>query len=401
VIQQAAIAFLALSFALQVIALALALRLAFSRRTLRQLPAWWAWALTAAGLIVMLVRWGLTLPKAFSEAHIADSLVTIFTSTFLTVSVIALFRRLTSAEATSRRRCEELTAVQRVGAASTSTLTLDQVLRQIYEQVRQLIPLNAFCLALYDKVTDDLRMELIVEEGQGQPPFTIKATDSTGLTARVIRSRQPLRINDLEAHKELHVTIPQQASQATIHSWLGLPLMVQDHVVGALSVQSYQANAFTAEHERLLATIAAQAAIAIENARLSQDLRAVRECYRTLIENSKDAILIETEDDEILDANPQACQLLGYGLDELLRLRVPDLQAPEVRGQAGSVVKSELARSGRVFESLHLHHDGRRIPVEISITRIGRANKGLAFVILRDMTERKRAEEILRQTTAG
>jgi PAS domain S-box-containing protein len=314
---------------------------------------------------------------------------------------MALFRRLTSAEATSRRRFEELTAVQRVGAASTSTLTLDQVLRQIYEQVRQLIPLDAFCLALYDRVTDDLRMELIVEEDRGQPPFTVKATDSAGLTARVVRSRQPLRINDLEAQRELRVPIPQQTSQAAIHSWLGLPLMVQDRVVGALSIQSYRANAFTAEHERLLATIAAQAAIAIENARLSQDLRVVRECYRTLIENSQDAILIETEDDEILDANPQACKLLGYSLGELLGLRVPDLQAPEVRGQMGHVVKSELAHSDQVFESLHLHSDGRRIPVEISVTRIARGSKGLAFVILRDMTGRKCAKDTPRQTTAG
>ncbi|HQI83456.1 MAG TPA: PAS domain S-box protein [Anaerolineae bacterium] len=102
------------------------------------------------------------------------------------------------------------------------------------------------------------------------------------------------------------------------------------------------------------------------------------------------------QDDRILDANPRGCQLLGYTRDELLTMRITDLQAPEVRGQTGSVIRTELARSqGTPFEALDLHRDGTRIPVEVTTSPL---TGGLVPAIVRDISERKRAEEALRES---
>lgn len=396
---------LILSLVLQATVIALAVRSAMLKRDLQRLPVRWAWALAAVGLILLGVHRALILlngrggtQPGISYELLLDGLILLGTSACLTIAVLSLFQSLNQAKAASQRQREALAAVYQVGLAAASTLGLEQVLQQVYEQVSRLMHLDAFCLALYDPVTDDLRMEMIIEDGRRRPKFTIKASDGNGLTAWVVRSRQILRISDLEAERERFPTISWPTSPVTIHSWLGLPLMVQDRVVGVLSVQSRRANAFTTDHEQLLTTIAAEAAIAIENARLHQDLEASQERYRILIESAKDAILIGSEEDDILEVNMQACKLLGYSRQELLNMKVPDLQAPEVRGRLGDVIKSELARSDQVFETLVLHRNGTRIPVEVSIARIGSNGKRPALAIIRDITERKRAEAALRES---
>src|SRR3972149_2864230 len=78
-------------------------------------------------------------------------------------------------------------------------------------------------------------------------------------------------------------------------------------------------------------------------------------------------------------------------------MHVADLQVPEMR-QPGNVLKNELARHGSaIFEALNLHRDGRSIPVEISIGRIELPSGDLYVSVLRDITERRQAEENLRQ----
>jgi PAS domain S-box-containing protein len=123
-------------------------------------------------------------------------------------------------------------------------------------------------------------------------------------------------------------------------------------------------------------------------------LRESEQLYRALFEQANDAIFLETEDDDIIDANHQASVLTGYTRAELLTMKVPELQAPEVRGQPGHVIKDELRRyEGSIFESVDMKKDGTRVPVEISNIRL--INKGQVVVlsVVRDVTERRRAEE--------
>ncbi|HET9912696.1 MAG TPA: PAS domain S-box protein [Anaerolineales bacterium] len=120
-------------------------------------------------------------------------------------------------------------------------------------------------------------------------------------------------------------------------------------------------------------------------------LRESEERYHTLFAHAPDAIFLENEDDEILDANPAACALLGYSREELLAMHVSDLQAPELRGQLRNAIKSELSSHGSIpFESVDLRRDGTRVAVEITTSRMG--DSGLALSIVRDITERKKAE---------
>ena len=130
----------------------------------------------------------------------------------------------------------------------------------------------------------------------------------------------------------------------------------------------------------------------IERMRTEKALRESEERYRTLFEQVPDAIFLEDLKDNIIDGNPGTCRLTGFTRAELLNMRVADLQAPEVRGKNGNVVKSELEKyHGEPFEGLYLQKSGTHIPVEIKTVPL--THEGWALSIVRDISERKRAEE--------
>jgi PAS domain S-box-containing protein len=97
--------------------------------------------------------------------------------------------------------------------------------------------------------------------------------------------------------------------------------------------------------------------------------------------------------------NRRACEQLGYTEQELLRLSVPDIDAvfdlPRFHRLA-----EELARSGRVppFESVLRRKDGSTFPVELNVTLMEFSGRPYLFGVGRDITERKRVEETLRDS---
>lgn len=120
-------------------------------------------------------------------------------------------------------------------------------------------------------------------------------------------------------------------------------------------------------------------------------LRESEERYRILFEQSPDAIFLDNLKDETVDANPAACKLMGYSRDELLKMTVADLQAPEVRGNIGEIVSSEMEQHGGIaFEGMNIKKDGSLIPVEIRTVPLTKGD--LCLSIVRDITARKQAE---------
>ena len=73
-----------------------------------------------------------------------------------------------------------------------------------------------------------------------------------------------------------------------------------------------------------------------ERKRAELAIRESEQRFRTLFEKANDAIFLENERDEIVEVNERACALLGYSRQELLTMKVSDLQAPEIRGQVGT-----------------------------------------------------------------
>ncbi len=130
-----------------------------------------------------------------------------------------------------------------------------------------------------------------------------------------------------------------------------------------------------------------------------EDLKDSEEKFRIFFEKANDAILIFNSKDEIIDSNETATRIFGYTKEEFLSLKLPDIQAPEVRGIPGTVIKSEFElHKDRIFESIDIDKYGNKIPVEVSTSKIRLKGEDLAVGVIRDIRERKVFEEKIKES---
>jgi GAF domain-containing protein/signal transduction histidine kinase len=168
------------------------------------------------------------------------------------------------------RRIAELGTLTIIGRIISSVMELGELVDKIYQQVSLVMDTTNFYIALCDEEKNEVTFEIEVERGKRRPKR--KRESGIGLTGYVIRTRQPVLIkgNALQFLKEIEV----EPSDELPRSWLGVPMIAAERVVGVLAVQSYEEEGvYDEEHRDLLFTIANQAAIAIENARLFEEAR--------------------------------------------------------------------------------------------------------------------------------
>ncbi|MBI5712188.1 MAG: GAF domain-containing protein [Chloroflexi bacterium] len=197
-----------------------------------------------------------------------------------------------------QQRAEEMYLLYQMGIALTGKQDLYHALRAMVKELKRLMITDAFHVALYNPQTDMLTYPLFlnVEEDLQIPPR--KLSDNPGLSGEVIATRQTLYIPDItnpETQRAHHIVILVDVG---MRSYIGIPLLLEDRVIGIMSVQARLPQAYTQEQIRLLETLAAQVVITIEKSRLleqvqqelaerqqaEESLRASQERYRLISE---------------------------------------------------------------------------------------------------------------------
>jgi PAS domain S-box-containing protein len=154
------------------------------------------------------------------------------------------------------------------------------------------------------------------------------------------------------------------------------------------------ASTLTVGGERRILAVTRDATerVRAEQARAQSELM-----YRTVFESANDAVFVEAVDGRILDVNRHGCELLGYAKSELVRRQVADLVPAESRVWLQRVTDAVLRDGTLRAEAVRVHKDGRRIPVEMSAAAMRLDGQTVVLSIVRDITERKRAEQALRE----
>jgi PAS domain S-box-containing protein len=141
--------------------------------------------------------------------------------------------------------------------------------------------------------------------------------------------------------------------------------------------------------------------LAVGNRRLQAaqlQARQDEERFRTLFESAGDAVLILSAEGRILDVNRAGYERLGYAKGELLGTSVAQLDPPDCAALVPGRL-AQLQREGQVVhQSAHRRKDGTVMPVEVNATRITYRGTEAVLSIVRDITDRKRAEEALRRS---
>jgi PAS domain S-box-containing protein len=118
--------------------------------------------------------------------------------------------------------------------------------------------------------------------------------------------------------------------------------------------------------------------------------------YKTLFEQVNAAAFLTTFEGQILEANQKSCELFGYEWNEILRLSLKDILPRETDWDQ---FKEEIAAKGGLkVETESITKDGSYIPAEISISLFMMSGKPVMFVLVWDITERKKAENKLRES---
>ena len=175
-----------------------------------------------------------------------------------------LLKNLLELHQASKKQADFLEFLNHVGQRFAANLSLQDLFRSIYTEVRHIMTADVFFVALYDEVKEEVELRYIYENGEELAPVKFQLNE--GPTSRVIKSRLPLMyVTD--------GTLPAGATRFgsprnSTRSIMTVPIILQNRVLGALSVQAYAPNAHTDADLQMLNTLANQASIALENAKL-------------------------------------------------------------------------------------------------------------------------------------
>lgn len=177
----------------------------------------------------------------------------------------------------SQARAEEQAILNEMGQALASCQDVDSVLDEAYRGVSRLMDATNFYVMFCDADAEEVTLTMTAVDGEVEKPRTTQPVGELGLTEYLIATRQPLLIPDRvrERVAELGLpSVPLSTGRFSV-SWLGVPMMIRDRVLGTMVVLSYTTpRAYDAHSQDLLSAAANQTAIALENIRLLESTQA-------------------------------------------------------------------------------------------------------------------------------
>lgn len=174
----------------------------------------------------------------------------------------------------AQMHAEELRVLDRIGRTVISNLDFEQMLQSLYEQCMTVLEVDVFYVAIYDEKTHLIHHPLFIDERKplSMPPRDIRT--NPGLSGYVIENKKTLYIpNTSLPEATAQYNIIHTGSTRTL-SYVGVPMIVRDHVVGVLSMQTYSPNSYQPTLIYLLEIIADRVAAAVEHSRLFAEIQA-------------------------------------------------------------------------------------------------------------------------------
>lgn len=170
------------------------------------------------------------------------------------------------------RKINELALLNEMGRALSAALDFDSLLETVHQQVGRIYDASHFSITTYNSENDTWKVVYDCRDGVRLPVVALQR--GADLISYVARHRLPMLLGnrrELSAFVQLHPVHPPHQS---VRSWMGVPLIAADRVVGVMTIASTtQEDHYSEQDLVIFTTIAAQTAVAMENARLYEQLR--------------------------------------------------------------------------------------------------------------------------------
>ena len=323
--------------------------------------------------------------------------------------------KLLASEEKARRLAAESTAVAEIGRIMSSTLNVEEIYQRFAEAMRKIISFDRIVVSLNnlrDKTSTIAYVSGIDIEGRRVGdviPFSRPAND-------YLFQKRPSRLIRMEKEDQLFdgFTPARDNFQSGIRSLLSIPLILEDHAIGSLYIQSVNSDAYTDEDLRFAERVGSQISGAIANAQLYTELKRTetelrREIsFRTaMMERLAEGLCVcheiaEPPYTEFTVWNDHMTEITGYTVEEINRLGWYQTVYPDPEVQSRVVKRMARMRQGddllnEEWEITRADGEKRMLCVSTSVVHTSEGDAHV-LALMQDVTGRKRAEENLRKS---
>ncbi len=275
---------------------------------------------------------------------------------------------------TVHRQDIEFAVVSDISFALTSTLSLQNIYKQLMGSVKRTMNVGSISVGLIDPPTGDIIFVdiLLGEMFEELPPIRLKKGE--GIAGWVSEHRQPVIINDVYTDQRFYAG-PDRRSGFQTHSMICIPLQVEDRVIGVVQAINKQGGDFTENDLRLLQAIGGPLAAAIENASLQSEVLAEKRRIETIFASMSEGMLTVNADGFITHANEALLSLVLQDMDTLIGQPAHKM----LRFSTGSLdnFRQRVQESGDDYAPLATNlyqKDGKTVPVLVSGAAIDNDN---------------------------
>ena len=317
-------------------------------------------------------------------------------------------QRLQQYAQSARENEKRQTILNTIATILGKSLELGRTLDKAISMVSELMEVEASLIFSLDEESQELR--LVAYEGVSDK--FAQAVDGVkigeGFYGGVAKTCQPLVIDSTSDDSRMRLP---EVSKMGIQAQLIVPMILRGQIRGVLCVAMRRPRQFSLEDMELLTAVGAHIATATENARLyekerlaAQQLAISERNYRQLFENASDAIWVHDLEGNITAANEAAGKLAGYSVEELKGMNVRSFLSDGSLNLAGQIRRKLLEKEAveQPSEQRLFRKNDTEAVLRVSTSVVTENRKPIGFQhIARDITEQKRAEEMLAKIIDG
>jgi PAS domain S-box-containing protein len=293
-----------------------------------------------------------------------------------------LFARERAARRDAEETAERLVRLQSITGTILSDLPLENMLRELLERIREIVAVDTAAILLVDGPETDLALRAAAG-ADAHVDAAVELAQREGIPARVLDEHRAIDLGVANADQG------NQRDRESIRVLIGVPMVVEQRIVGVLVAGGLAPREFTSDDTSLLGLAANRAAIAIENARLYQEAEERGQAARVLGYVADGVFLVDAKGAVQL-WNPAAEAIAGVPAEAVLGRPVEEvIPGWEALAQAVTIASTPAAST----------RPATTFPVEIRGRELWLSVTGVSFVegtvyAFRDLTEERRLEEL-------
>ncbi len=181
--------------------------------------------------------------------------------------------------------------LSQIGLDISSSVKLDAIFQKLYTNVNFLVDAAAFGIRIYDADNQTVIYKYEIENGIKNPETTVSMADKNNYTVWCIENKEVLFINDNKKEYSNYVSEIKVPVGKMSNSLIFCPMIVDDHVLGVITVQSFELNAYKKRDLDVLKTLAFYTGIALSNAELYKTLETkVKERTKEVSQKNKEIL---------------------------------------------------------------------------------------------------------------